>query len=379
MAASTQTGLEISLLGTGDCGPTLGARDGFPIESYTELVRPTLASADLRFGNCERQYSARKKGAGLQAHGCQPPEMAQIFTDCGYDAMTIANNHMYDFGPDPLLDTRALLLAKGIQVTGAGKNLAEARAPAIVERKGIRVGFLGYCSVLPHGGAAGSDKAGIAPLRVKTYYEPRGPHAPMRIRTEPDERDLQMIIEDVRALRKQADIIVVALHWGVDWLPRIIADYQVTVAHACIEAGADMIQGNHPHVPKAIEVYQGKVIFYCIGTLCLNHARGANFSWDEPPWHMGALRNHTDQDPDFPYMPYGKDSKRALLAKAILTKDGVKRVSFLPMMIDTKYRAEVLHRSDARFDDVVHYMEWASDGFDHKFTVDGDEVVVTAA
>ena len=62
----------------------------------------------------------------------------------------------------------------------------------------------------------------------------------------------------------------------------------------------------------------------------LNHKRGANFSWDEALLALtGALRNHTDQDPDYPFMPYGKDSKRALLVKAILSKDGVKRVSFL--------------------------------------------------
>ena len=127
-------------------------------------MRPTLATADLRFGNCERQYSARRKGEGLAAHGCQPPEMAQIFTDCGFDAMTIANNHMYDFGPEPLLDTRALLLEKGIAVTGAGKDLDEARAPAIVEKNGVKVGFIGWCSVFPPGATAGPNKPGIATL-----------------------------------------------------------------------------------------------------------------------------------------------------------------------------------------------------------------------
>ena len=58
--------------------------------------------------------------------------MAQIFTDCGFDAVTIANNHMYDYGPEALLDTRDLLLSKGIGVTGAGRDLDEARRPAIV-------------------------------------------------------------------------------------------------------------------------------------------------------------------------------------------------------------------------------------------------------
>lgn len=378
MTESKKPSSEISFLGIADCGPTHGPKDGFSIEGYTELVRPALAAADLRFGNCERQYSARKLGVGLAAHGCQPPEMARIFTDCGFDAMTIANNHMNDFGPDALLDTRALLLEKGIAVTGAGKDLDEARKPAIVERNGIKVGFLGYTSVFPHGGEAGPGKPGIAPLRIKTRYDVRGPHSPTRVHTEPDERDLKMILDDVSSLREQVDIVMVAFHWGVDWVPRIISDYQVTVGHACIDAGADLIMGHHPHVPKGIEVYKGKAIFYCIGTLCMTSPLGPMAEWREPAWAHGALRNHTDLDPDYPLMPYGKDSSKALIAKAILSKDGIKRVSFLPMIIDTKYRPELLHNGDPRFDDVVRYMDWTSEDFDHKFTVSGDEVFLTA-
>src|SRR5262245_61204472 len=193
---------EVSFIGTGDCGPVHGPADGFPVERYTELVRPVLAQVDLRFANCERQYSSRGTGNALAPHGRQPPEMAKIFTDCGFDAVTIANNHMYDYGPEALLDTRALLVAKGIKVTGAGRNLAEAREPAIVEKNGIKVGFLGYCSVIPEGGVAGPDKVGIAPLRVKTDYEPRGPHAPVRVKTAPDEADMRMVLEDIAALKR---------------------------------------------------------------------------------------------------------------------------------------------------------------------------------
>ena len=191
--------IEISFIGTGDCGPVHGPADGFPIERYTELVRPTLQGVDLRFANCERQYSSRGQASETSPHGRQPPEMAQIFTDCGFDAVTIANNHMYDYGPDALLDTRSLLLEKGIGVTGAGRDLDEARRPAIVERNGIKVGFLGYCSVIPEGGEAAPGKVGIAPLRVKTEYEPRGPHAAPRVITSPDEQDMAMILDDVSA------------------------------------------------------------------------------------------------------------------------------------------------------------------------------------
>jgi poly-gamma-glutamate capsule biosynthesis protein CapA/YwtB (metallophosphatase superfamily) len=369
---------EISFIGTGDCGPVHGAKDGFPIERYTELVRPTLKSVDLRFANCERQYSSRGEKSATSPHGCQPPEMAQIFTDCRFDAVTIANNHMYDFGPEALLDTRALLRDKGIAVTGAGRDLDEARAPAIVERKGIKVGFLGYCSVIPEGGEAGPGKVGIAPLRVTTEYELRGPHASPRVITRPDERDMKMILDDVAALRRQVDIVIVAFHWGVIWVPRIVADYQVIAAHACIDAGADMILGHHAHVPKAIEMYKGRAIFYSLSNFCMTKPFPSP-KWGEAPWMHGALRNYIDQDPDYPLLPYGRDAKRTLLAKAVLAKDGVKSVSFLPMMIDTQYRPEVLKAGDARFDDMVRYMEWASEGFDHRFTVHGGEVVVTGA
>jgi len=372
-----QGSAEVSFIGTGDCGPVHGPQDGFPVERYTELVRPVLAKVDLRFANCERQYSSRGTASERAPHGRQPPAMAKIFTDCGFDAVTIANNHMYDYGPDALLDTRALLLEKGIKVTGAGKNLAEAREPAIVEKNGVKVGFLGYCSVIPEDGEAGPNKVGIAPLRVTTQYEPRGPHAPARIMTEPDERDLKMILDDVAALRKRVDIVIPVFHWGVIWVPRVIADYQVTVAHACIDAGADLVMGHHAHVPKAIEIYKGKAIFYSLSNFCMTKPFPSP-KWQEEPWKHGALRNHADQDPDMPLLPYGRDARRSLLAKAIFTRSGVKQVSFLPMMIDKLYRPEVLRQGDPRFDDMVRYMNWASEGFDHQFAVEGDEVVVTA-
>src|SRR5690606_5644573 len=112
----------------------------------------------------------------------------------------------------------------GIAVTGAGRDLDEARQPAIVERNGIRVGFLGYCSVIPEGGEAGPEKAGIAPLRVSASYEGRGAHATPRVVTRPDDRDMKMILDDITALRRQVDIVVVAFHWGVIWVPRVVAD-----------------------------------------------------------------------------------------------------------------------------------------------------------
>ena len=85
-------------------------------------------------------------------------------------------------------------------------------------------------------------------------------------------------------------------------------------------------------------------------------------------------------DPATPLLPYGAATRGARCSPGrFVTRSGVKEVSFLPMMIDESYRPEVLRQGDPRFDDMVGYMEWVSEGFDHRFTVRGDEVVVTAA
>lgn len=90
----------------------------------------------------------------------------------------------------------------------------------------------------------------------------------------------------------------------------------------------------------------------------------------------GALRNHTDLDPDFPLLPYGKDARRTLLAKAIFTKRGVKSVSYVPLMIDNLYRPEVLRNDDPRFEDMVRYMQWTSEGFNTRFAAGSGEVLI---
>jgi Bacterial capsule synthesis protein PGA_cap len=365
----------LSLLIGGDCGPVHGKDDGFPIEGYTEHVRPLLEQADVRFVNCMRTYSSRGVKHDLAPQVCQPVEMAGIFSSDLFDAVTMSNNHSYDSGPDAMLDTRALLIGRGIQVTGAGRDLAEARQPAIVEKNGVTVGYLGYCSVGRPESAAGHGKPGIATIRVKTSYETRGAHEPVRILTRPDADDLARLLEDISSLRRRVDMVVLAFHAGVIRVPRVISDYQVVVAHAAIDAGADLVVGHAPHIPKAIEVYKGKTIFYSLGVFAMTKPFAAP-AWHEPAWQHGAVRNHIDLDPDYPLMPYGRDCTRALLAKAVVSKRGITRVSFLPMMFDRQYRPQVLRQGDARFADVVKYMEWASEDMPHAFRVEGDEVVV---
>lgn len=365
----------LSLLIGGDCGPVHSKGDGYPIEGYTELVRPILDTVDVRFVNCMRTYSTLGKQHELAPQVRQPVEMADIFTNGRFDAVTMANNHSYDSGPEAMLGTRSLLNSRGIQVTGAGRNIAEARQPAIIERNGFKVGYLGYCSVGRPESAAGRDKPGIATMRVNTYYDTRGAHEPVRIFTEPNTDDLDMLVDDIKLLRQRVDVVVLAFHSGVIRVPRVVSDYQVTVAHAAIDAGADLVVAHGPHIPKAIEIYKGKAVFYSLGVFAMTKPFEAP-AWHEPAWQHGAIRNHADLDPRYPFMPYGKDCTRSLLAKLVVSKNGVDRVSFLPMTFDQRYRPEVLNQNDPRFADIVQYMEWASADMPHAFRVEGNEVVV---
>jgi len=354
----------------GDVGPIHE-----PMDAYTVLAKPTLAGADIRFGQVERVYSERgslqvHSGGG---HSRVKPHMASIFTDCGFEVVSLASNHAMDWGEDALLDTVALFRDNGMHVVGAGRNLHEARRPAIVERNGVKIAFLAYCSILQTGYAAGHDKAGVAPLRAHTYYEPFDYQAgvPPRVVTVPYEEDLAGMVEDIAAAKQSAHVVVLSLHWGIHFIPRMIADYQVTVANAAFKAGADLILGHHAHTPKAIGVHQGKACFYSLSNFIMS-------STAKSPDKAAAFeeRYGVVLDPDYPHLSYGSDAKRSLIAKAVLARDGVKRVSFLPVLIDKQLRPEVLRHGDPRFDDALRFMEWVSEGFDHRFTVEGDEVVV---
>src|SRR5262245_52468683 len=127
---------EVILMGVGDVGPIHE-----PMSGYSELAKPALAQADIRFAQVERVYSERgalqvHSGGG---HSRVKPHMASVFTDCGFDVVSVASNHAMDWGEDALIDTIDLFRSRKIAVIGAGRNLAEARKPAIVEKNGVRV------------------------------------------------------------------------------------------------------------------------------------------------------------------------------------------------------------------------------------------------
>jgi poly-gamma-glutamate capsule biosynthesis protein CapA/YwtB (metallophosphatase superfamily) len=363
----------VSLVAGGDTGPIKE-----PVDRYADLIRPVWMQADLRFAQCERTYSERGMdpqwtGSTGGSHSRLHPRLASIWETAGIDVISLASNHTMDWGPDPLLDTRKLFLAMGKNVAGAGKDSEEARKPAIVERNGVRIAFLAYTSVLRDGQAAGTNKAGMASMRALTHFvaDDYQPGTPPTIISVPYEKDLLALQEDIKKAKAQADVVVMSIHWGVRHVQKTIATYQPPVAHAAIDAGADLILGHHAHAVKAVEVYKGKVCFYSIGNFMTNGV-GAHQIYD---WNLIWHRMDPEYQREGLYCQ-PVHCQMTMVAKAVISKQGVERVSFLPAHINAKAQPAVLDPGDPRFAQMLEYMEWVSDQYPHQFKVEGGEVLV---
>ncbi len=205
-----------------------------------DRTREILAAADIAVGNLEAPFGTRGTPFKKRFTFLVPPRHAPALARAGFDVMALANNHMMDYGPEPLQATLRLLDSLGIAYSGAGMDASAARRPAVVERGGVRAAFLSYSRVHPLQFWAGKRKPGTAPAN-----------------------DAE-VAADVRAARRDADLVVVSVHWGAELMTRP-KDYQVRLAHAAIDAGADLVLGHHPHVLQGLELYKGKLIAYSLG------------------------------------------------------------------------------------------------------------------
>ena len=175
----------ITLMTGGDIGPVYE-----PTEEFAELIAPLLKQADIRLGQCERTYSERGEiphyayGPGGQ-HSRLHPNMAGVWNAAGIDVVSLASNHAMDWGPEALLDSIDLFRSMGKIVIGAGRDGDEARKPAIIEKNGVKVALLAYCSVVIDGYEAGPNKPGLAPLRAHSSFETADYQAGMPPRRTP--------------------------------------------------------------------------------------------------------------------------------------------------------------------------------------------------
>jgi len=207
-----------------------------------ERVRNILKQAQIVFGNLEGPLT--DGGEPIQnkkyIFRSPPDKVAPALARSGFNVVSLANNHSMDYGVQGLEDTRAALEKNGIRPVGAGKNLAEARAPVYMKAGPATVAFLAYSLTFPEEFWAAPDKPGTA-----FGHE-------------------DSVRADVAAARKKADVVIVSFHWGQEGKTEL-RDYQVQLAHAAIDEGAAAVLGHHPHVVQAVEHYKDGVILYSLG------------------------------------------------------------------------------------------------------------------
>jgi poly-gamma-glutamate capsule biosynthesis protein CapA/YwtB (metallophosphatase superfamily) len=215
-------------------------------------MRDLISSADLALANMEEPTPDRWV---YHPHGTVftgDPALLAGVARAGFDVVSCATTHIGDGGKAGILQTVANLAKVGIRAFGCGRNLAAARAPAVFEIGGTKVAILGYDSISARYYGATATTIGSAPLTAAS------------------------VKADVAAARAAgAQVVIVYPHWGTEYQFGPNA-FQKQMGHLMIDAGADIVIGNHGHWVQSVEVYKGKPIWYALGNFTFDQ------SWSEP-------------------------------------------------------------------------------------------------
>ncbi len=252
LSISAYADKEVSLVFAGDTvlDDTAGKiieQGGDPFSDFADY----FAGADIRITNMECVVSTRgqanDKMYTFQAHPRVIPVLQKHF-----DAVTLANNHSGDFGPDAFAQMLSLLKEAGLAQIGGGMNLKQAHTPLVFTRNGWRIAVLSYNEFHPRSFEAGFDIPGVA------WSED------------------QQVMEDIQTARRihRADLVIPVMHWGWE-NERTANPRQRQLAKLMIDAGADAVIGGHPHVTQDVSVYKGKPIVYSVGNFVMKETDNA--------------------------------------------------------------------------------------------------------
>ena len=218
-------------------------------------VLPIIKKADLSFVNLECAITSHKKESEMikAFYFRADPVSVDVLKQGGINYVSLANNHVLDFGDAGLSETINLLDKNNIFHAGAGKSITDASRPALLEIKGLKVTVLSF-SDYPREWAAEKRKAGLNYISVSL-----------------SDKNFSKIRQSIKDAKKQADIVVFSIHWGPNMRQYPPKDF-VEFAHAVMDAGADIFHGHSAHVFQPIEIYNGKPIFYDCGDFIDDYA-----------------------------------------------------------------------------------------------------------
>ena len=215
------------------------------------LIELEAVSPDARIVNLEVSVTRSAeywpdKGINYRMH----PANVACLTAARIDVCALANNHVLDYGHPGLEETLAVLAATGLKTAGAGRNLADARRPAIVERPGGQRVIVLACGIetsgIPPAWSASEDRPGVDLLE------------------DLSDATAGAIVERVGRVKRSGDVVVASIHWGSNWGYEVPRDH-VRFAHRLIDGGVDIVHGHSSHHPRPIEVYRHKLVLYGCG------------------------------------------------------------------------------------------------------------------
>lgn len=301
----------VSIIAVGDVmigGNVKEFTDQFGFEYPFEATKEILKEADITFCNLEGPISKK----GLKEEGKEftfktNPKAAEGLANAGFDVVSLANNHIMDFGPDALFETIEHLGKNNIKGIGAGKDLSSSRKPALFEINGIKIAFLAYAFTFPLHFYAEQDKPGSAP-GVPEFIE-----------------------KDIKKAKQKNDVVIVSFHWGAELMTEP-KEYQIKMGHNAIDWGATIVLGHHPHVLQGIELYNNGLIAYSLG--------------------------------NFAFGSYSKNVKDGMMLSVKFNKVKIQEANVIPISvynIDVLFQPKALKGDDAKR--VINHLKEISQGF----------------
>lgn len=264
-------------------------------------VLPAVREHDLFLVNLECPFTTSSEKIPKNFNFRARPELVNVLTAGGVDVVSLANNHLMDYGAQGLLETLAVLDAQKIRHFGAGPTLGVAREAAVMEVRGVKVAFLGYFFL---------GERNIEPPEV--FADDSKPGVAGKPKSAAAEEMEKMVREDVVKAKTRADVVIPFFHWGREGTA-VLEPYQQPLAYAAIDSGAAAVLGSHPHVLQGMELYKGAPIVYSLG----NFVFGGNWNpknkesavialtFDQRGFVKSKITPlHSDRYPERPCQPY---------------------------------------------------------------------------
>lgn len=210
-------------------------------------ISSDLRGADILFGNLEGPISDKGVRVGSIYSFRNDPKAIEGLEFAGFDILSVANNHIFDYGRAAMEDSFLRLKEVGIDHLGGGFNEKEAYSPRIKEIKGMKIAFLAYTNLgTPYWSAKG-ERSGIAWLNKENLEK------------------------GIKKAKENADLVIVSIHFGEEYQSKSNLE-QKYFAHLAIDSGADLVIGHHPHVVEEIERYKEKYIAYSLGNFIFDQS-----------------------------------------------------------------------------------------------------------